>query len=229
LCAVVFGCGIGIGTGGAEAEAPQPNSGSDIRFPSIRGADFAIRHRVSIDLGDDFNVRARCQTAADASSAAGIAHTICQRFYDWPACDNWISVLACARLDEAEAARSRQNAIACRPFIRRFKTDGTSGARRNTNGTFIRRGQTSSRVWRRCAFGMAAGRICFSSAGPRRAAKQAHKANVEVNAAFARTEAWRVTSIWCLPRTEQAIAEQRLKQADETVTLIENRWRAEPF
>ncbi len=204
----------------AEAEEPHPATNAS-QYPTIKILDFALDgRRLAIDLGDDYNCPQTLAGGLTLNKPVELPIDL-PTVLKLAGCDNLDIRLACARLDEAEAhtlAAKMQFLPTLTPFL---ENRWHHGRAQNTNGTFIDVDKQSSRGGGLARLEWHLGESIFQVLAARRR-EQAHSANVEVNVAQAHYEAVADYFNLVLARTEQAIVEQRLKQADETVKLVEN-------
>ena len=209
-----------IGSWAAEEQKADFHT-DETRYPTIKILDFAVGRRCDpVNLRDDYNCPQTLSGGLTLSKPTELP-------IDLPAvlrlagCDSLDVRLATVRLEEAEGhtlAAKMQFLPTLSPIL---ENRWHHGRAQNTNGTFIDVDKQSSRLGGVAHAEWHFGETIFQVLAARRR-EQAQAANIDVNAAQSRYDAVADYFDLVLARTELAIAEQRLKQADETVKLIEN-------
>lgn len=208
-------------------EAPQKpaegasNTASSAAYPALKILDFALDHRrLSVDLGDDYNCPRPLPGGLTLPQSVELPIDL-PTVLRLAGCDNLEVQFACTVLEEAEAHTLQAKMQFLPSLYPQFSNKWHSGRAQNTNGSFINVNKQSTQYGGGAVLDWHLGETIFQTLAARRR-EQAHAAGVEVAAENARYNAVAAYFNLILARTEQAIAKQRLAQADETVKLIDH-------
>lgn len=198
------------------ATAPPPN------YPTIQLLDFALNRKLSVEMGSCSQCGGELLPAQDMTLSKPMELPIdLPTVFRLAGCDSLDVRLSCARLDEAHArtlAAKFNYLPTLRPY---FENRWHRGLIQATDGTFSYVNKQSTQLGPNLTAEWHIGETFFQVLAAKRRATAA-EANVLATSEQARVNAVNAYFNLIEAGTDFAIAEQRLRQANETVTLTQN-------
>lgn len=206
----------------ADTVKPAVSSATAERYPTLRVLDFTVCRRIGVELQDDYNCPQPLNVNGVSLSKPEELPIDLPTVLKLAGCDNLDFRIACAKLDEAHAKTLAAKMEFLPSLHPEFENRWHSGREQNSRGVFFNVPKQSNKFGGEAVLNWQLGETVFRVLAARRRA-QAQEAAAQVAVDDAKYKA--VTAFYNLvqARTDLAIASERLKQADETVSLIGKR------